>query len=68
MNKNNHLGENLKDIGILDLIFFIPSCLLFSYLPCDYWWQILVNLIIIILTAIGLTQIFYLIKSIVRKK
>ncbi|KIX90271.1 hypothetical protein TP70_08540 [Staphylococcus microti] len=68
MNKNNHLDENLKDIGILDLIFFIPSCLLFSYLPSDYWWQILVNLIIIILTAIGLTQIFYLIKSIVRKK
>ncbi len=41
-------------MGWMDLLWFIPSAFLFSYLPDDYLWQIFLNLFIVIFTAIGI--------------
>ncbi|ARJ51588.1 DUF6007 family protein [Staphylococcus lutrae] len=51
----NNLEEALKSLGWLDLIFIIPMFLLFSYLPDDNFFYILINLIIVIFFGIGLS-------------
>ncbi|WP_425356306.1 DUF6007 family protein [Staphylococcus coagulans] len=55
----NHLDEALKELGWLDLIFVIPMFFLFSYLPSDHLWQLIVNIIIIIFFSIGLSIIIH---------
>lgn len=63
MNKDKDIKESLNSATLLDAIFFIPLCFLFYYLPSDHWWQILLNLVIIILCTIGITRIFYWFKN-----
>ncbi|GGI31876.1 hypothetical protein BU649_11975 [Staphylococcus chromogenes] len=50
----SELDQALKCMGWMDLLWFIPSAFLFSYLPDDYLWQIFLNLFIVIFTAIGI--------------
>lgn len=50
----NTIDEVLKSLGGLDLIFTIPMFLLFSYLPGDHMFNILINFIIVIFFSIGL--------------
>lgn len=61
--KKNHLDEALTGISILDLIFVVPFFVLFSYLPLEHWWQWIINIIIVVLCALGVAYLFYTIKK-----
>ncbi|MBI5974879.1 DUF6007 family protein [Staphylococcus canis] len=63
MERKDDLDESLRTFGWLDFIFFIPFSLLFYYLPSDHWWQFLINVIIMILSAVGTAHIVYIIKK-----
>lgn len=61
--KKNHLDEALTGISILDLIFVVPFFALFSYLPLEHWWQWIINIIIVVLCALGAAYLFSTIKK-----
>lgn len=61
--KTDNLDEALTSIGILDLIFVVPFFVLFSYLPSEHGWQWIVNIIIVILCALGAAYLFHTLKA-----
>ncbi|GAB4073055.1 DUF6007 family protein [Barrientosiimonas marina] len=66
------MNDDLKGVfdrmGILDLIFIIPMFLLFSYLPVYNFWSIIINTIIVIFFAFGLSAAFHILVSIIKKR
>ncbi|HHU6750447.1 TPA: DUF6007 family protein [Staphylococcus pseudintermedius] len=61
--KKDSLNEALNGIGILDLILVVPFFALFSYLPLEHWWQWIINIIIVVLCALGAAYLFHMIKE-----
>ncbi|WP_338143566.1 DUF6007 family protein [Staphylococcus delphini] len=61
--KTDNLDEALNGIGLLDLIFVVRFFVLFSYLPSEHGWQWIVNIIIVILCALGAAYLFHTIKA-----
>ncbi|ANS90435.1 DUF6007 family protein [Staphylococcus pseudintermedius] len=45
------------------MIFVVPFFALFSYLPLEHWWQWIINIIIVVLCALGAAYLFYTIKK-----
>ncbi|MCQ9299531.1 DUF6007 family protein [Staphylococcus hyicus] len=50
----DNLDSALIEMGWLDLIFLIPMFLLFSYLPDDKPFSILINVLIVIFFGVGI--------------
>ncbi|MCO4326417.1 DUF6007 family protein [Staphylococcus agnetis] len=50
--------KTMVELGWLDLIFLIPSMFIFSVLPSDTIWDIILSLIIIIFFSIGVAVTF----------
>ncbi|WP_234021540.1 DUF6007 family protein [Staphylococcus agnetis] len=51
--------KTMVELGWLDLIFLVPSMFIFSVLPSDTIWDIILSLIIIIFFSIGVAVTFH---------
>lgn len=64
----NNLKEAINGLGWLDLIFLIPLFFLYTYLPTYNFLSILLNVLIIILVAMGIAFLSLSIKKSIKNK
>ncbi|MCP1450907.1 cell division protein FtsW (lipid II flippase) [Priestia megaterium] len=63
MNDMLHTKKLFKDMMIWECVLFIPSLLLMSYLPLNNLLDMFINVIILILSVIGIFAIRTYIKN-----
>ncbi|SHG45841.1 DUF6007 family protein [Ornithinibacillus halophilus] len=60
---NNQIIDVLNKVTLWDLVLFIPTTLLFSYLPNNNLVDIFINIFIFIFCTIGVITVFRMVKG-----